>query len=132
MPTYKILIIDDDPVMRTLVEGIIKNDGYDAESAADGLKGMKIYHGSAKKKPFDLIILDITMPHLNGIEVLKGIRQEEEDRGIIYGVGNTVPIIMLTASKESWLDAFDLGCDDYVVKPFESHQLLAKIHEKLQ
>lgn len=128
----RILIIDDDRVNRTLVQKILEKDGYEAICIEDGRKGIAEYLKSLPAKPYHLIILDINMPRMNGLEVLKKIRTEEESRGIKYGYGSSIPIIMLTASREPWLDAFDSGCDDYVIKPFENDAFLAKVREKLR
>ena len=127
----RILVVDDDPVNRTLVEKLMQKENHDVITASGGQCAIDIYIESIASKPFDLIILDIKMPGVSGIDVLKTIRQDEDSRGIKYGYGNSIPIIMLTATRESWLDAFDMGCDDYIVKPFEHSQLINKVNEKL-
>src|SRR3972149_8572359 len=127
----KILLIDDERVTRTLVKAILVKEGYEITSVNDGQKGIEEYlYSLSKKTPYQLIILDIDMPGINGLEVLKQIRKEEETRGIKYGYGESIPVIMLTASRAPWLDAFDLGCDDYIVKPFDTDIFLKKVQEK--
>ncbi|MBF0384306.1 MAG: response regulator [Candidatus Omnitrophica bacterium] len=128
----RILVIEDDRGTRTLVQKTLEKEGYEITGVSDGEEGISTYLKSIKDNHFQLIILDINMPGINGLEVLKNIRKEEESRGIKYGYGSSIPIIMLTASKEPWLDAFDSGCDDYILKPFENDKLLKKVSEKFK
>ncbi|MEI6437976.1 MAG: response regulator [Candidatus Omnitrophota bacterium] len=127
----RILVIDDDAINQKLIKNLLKDQLCEITAVDDGVKGIKAYLDSIGKKPFQLILLDIVMPDMSGLEVLKNIREEENTRGIKYGYGSSIPIIMLTASKESWMDAFDGGCDDYLLKPFKPEQLLKKVKEKL-
>ncbi len=75
-----------------------------------------------------MILLDIGLPDINGCDVLRTIRQEEEIRGLNYDDG--VKIVMQTGFKESWMEAFNGGCDDYIIKPYSFEDLLEKINEK--
>ncbi|MBF0595479.1 MAG: response regulator [Candidatus Omnitrophica bacterium] len=127
----RILVIDDETINQKLIKNLLKGDQFEVVTVDNGTKGVKAYFDSIGKSPFDLILLDIVMPDMSGIEVLKKIREEEKSRGIKYGYGSSIPIIMLTASKESWMDAFDGGCDDYLLKPFKNEQILNKIKEKI-
>ena len=80
-------------------------------------------------QPYDMILLDISMPGIDGLDVLKAVRSKEEDRGILLGSG--VPIIIVTAYKEPFLDAFNKGCDDYILKPIAPDYLIEKLQGKL-
>ncbi|MBF0387590.1 MAG: response regulator [Candidatus Omnitrophica bacterium] len=127
----RILVIDDEVINQKLIKNLLKDEPYEVVVVENGTKGLKVYFDSIGKAPFRLILLDIVMPDMSGLEVLKQIREEEKSRGIKYGYGSSIPIIMLTASKESWMDAFDGGCDDYLLKPFKNDQILKKVKEKL-
>ena len=110
----KILIIEDEEKIARFIELELKHEGYDTAKAYDGRLGLDI----ALKEDYDLILLDVMLPGLNGLEVLRRLRQEKE-----------TPVIMLTArdavmDKVSGLDA---GADDYITKPFAIEELLARI-----
>ena len=110
----KILVVDDE---RLLVKGIkfnLENEGYQVETAYDGEEGVAL----AKSGKFDLIILDVMMPKLSGLEACMRIREF-----------STVPIIMLTARSEDVdkIMGFEYGADDYVTKPFNILELKARI-----
>ena len=101
-----ILIIEDDMGIRTILRDSLISQGYDAEMAADGIKGLEM----AKDLIPDLIILDVMLPHMDGFEVCKRIRKD----------GITSPVMMLTVKDEE-VDkvlGLELGADDYVTKPF--------------
>ncbi len=115
----KILIIDDDKSIVKLLEINILNNGYKTELAFDGKQGLYM----ALNKEFDLVVLDITLPELNGIEVCRRIREKKQ-----------MPIIMLTG-KTNELDkvlSLELGADDYVTKPFGIRELMARIKAVLR
>ncbi len=110
-----ILIIEDDEHIRMALEDDLRLEGFLVESAADGEKGLI----EAKKNCYDLIILDLMLPQLNGMEVCRQLRQAKI----------ATPIIMLTAKSQE-LDkilGLELGADDYVTKPFSPRELLARI-----
>lgn len=115
----KILIIDDDIKLVKNIETYLKDFGYQTEAALDGKKGLE------KVKSFkpDLVILDLMMPELDGLEVCKEIRKE-----------SNVPIIMLTArGKESDIVVgLEVGADDYLTKPFSLRELAARIKASLR
>ncbi|MEJ2747536.1 MAG: response regulator [Anaerolineae bacterium] len=117
MSQKKVLIIDDEFPIRYLVEHQLKRNGYEAISAKDGPTGIQV---AQAHKP-DLIVLDIMMPRMNGFEVCTEIRN---DPAIA-----TTPIIFLTAcmTRKHKLRAFEIGGDDYLVKPFQPDELLAHI-----
>jgi len=119
MSKKKILIVEDEIKIARFLELELTHEGYDVEQAHDGREGLQ----KAQNEPFDLIILDIMLPHINGIEVLRKIRQT-----------STIPIIMLTA-KDEVMDkviGLDMGANDYVTKPFAIEELLARIRAALK
>ena len=117
----KILIIDDNP---KLLEDALPMYGYEVKTATDGLLGLKIL--SEEKVPFDLILLDVVMPNLDGWETLKAIRESEKTKH--------TPIIMLTAVNEEnkQVSGLKFGADDYITKPFILPNLLARIEALLR
>lgn len=117
--TNRILIVEDEVKIARFVELELIHEGYEAERTEDGRQGLEM----ALSGRFDLIVLDIMLPSLNGIEVLRRIRRESD-----------IPVIMLTArdavmDKVSGLDA---GADDYLTKPFAIEELLARIRVALK
>lgn len=116
---HKILIVEDEEKIARFLELELKYEGYIVEKAYDGRTGLE----KALENDFSLIILDIMLPGLNGVEVCRRIRQSSE-----------IPIIMLTA-KDSTMDkvmGLDTGADDYVTKPFAIEELLARIRVSLK
>ena len=119
MSGKKILIIEDEVKIARFLELELVHEGYAVKQAYDGREGLKI----SQSEEFDLIILDIMLPYINGIEVLRKIRQTSE-----------IPIIMLTA-KDEVMDkviGLDMGANDYVTKPFAIEELLARIRAALK
>ncbi len=110
----RILIIEDDEGVSSFVRLELEHEGYCTETAADGRSGLELFEAV----PFDLVLLDIMLPSLNGIEVLRRIRRLSE-----------VPVIMVTAKAEpeAAVTALDTGADDYITKPFAIEELLARI-----
>jgi two-component system, OmpR family, copper resistance phosphate regulon response regulator CusR len=111
----KILLIEDEPkTLQSLRQGLEEN-GFEVDIAYDGMIGKHL----AKKNQYQIIVSDIIMPGINGLQMSKELRQE----------GITTPILMLTAlgSIEEKLMGFDAGADDYLVKPFDFLELLARI-----
>lgn len=115
----KILIADDEQLMRQLVIDFLKPEGYEILEASDGKEALDIYD----KEHLDLILLDVMMPGYDGWTVCREIRRE-----------STVPIMMLTAKGEEidQLFAYDLGADEYITKPFSPKILVAKIKALLR
>lgn len=119
MPGSKVLIVEDDKTLLSVLEYNLAKEGYDAITAADGAQALE----SARTNRPDLIILDIMLPKINGFEVCRILRKEM-----------TVPILILTA-KEEEIDkvvGLDLGADDYMTKPFRMRELLARIRAILR
>ncbi|MBO8168039.1 MAG: response regulator transcription factor [Thermoanaerobacteraceae bacterium] len=115
----KVLFADDEQKMRNLVKMYLEKEGFEVEEAADGETAISM----ARENDYDLIILDIMMPEQDGLSVCRSIRQFSH-----------VPIIMLTARGEE-IDrvlGFELGADDYVVKPFSPRELVARVRALLR
>lgn len=126
----RILVVDDDFVSRKLMVEMLKTSA-ECDTAANGTEAIEAYNYSIRNNaPYDLIILDISMPGMNGIEVLKKIRENEEKARVMVGEG--IPIVVVTAYHETFLDAFNKGCDDYMLKPIKKDDLIAKIDSKLR
>lgn len=117
----KILIIDDNP---KLLSDALPMYGYEVKTATDGLLGLKILN--EEETPFDLILLDVVMPNLDGWDTLKAIRESDKHK--------TVPIIMLTAVNEETkqVSGLKFGADDYITKPFILPNLLARVEALLR
>ncbi len=119
MNAIKVLVVDDEKPLRDFVRRNLQVRGYDVQTAANGLEAMALFNTS----PIDLVILDIMMPHQDGLETTQRIRQS-----------SNVPIIILTALGEESdkVHAFDLGVDDYLTKPFGVGELLGRIKAVLR
>ncbi|MCD6459789.1 response regulator [bacterium] len=125
---WKILVVDDHPGNRELIKEMLKDYAY-CDVAADGDEAIDKYNLSLSDKRYDLILLDIAMPGIDGLEFLKQLREKEEKFGIYVGKGT--PVIMVTSYKEFCYDAFNHGCDDYVLKPMVPDELIGKIKKSL-
>ncbi|WP_297130089.1 response regulator transcription factor [Terrisporobacter sp.] len=114
-----ILVIEDDSNIQELIVEFLKAEGYNVDYASDGLEGIQ----SFKKKEYDLILLDVMMPNIDGFSVCKMIRQT-----------SNVPIIFLTALNEESdeLKGFNLECDDYITKPFSFSLLMQRVKAVLR
>ncbi len=113
----RVLIVDDDPDIQRLVTYNLRQAGFEVTTAASGRKALE----SVRKSPPDLIILDLMLPDVDGIEVCRTLRQHEASRRI--------PIVMLTARSEEIdrIVGFELGADDYVMKPFSPRELVLRV-----
>ncbi|MCK9280080.1 MAG: response regulator transcription factor [Melioribacteraceae bacterium] len=117
---YRILIVDDEPNMRSGLKDNLEFEGYEVETAVDGEEGLNkiLYY------KYDLVLLDVMMPRMNGFDVCKKVRSEK----------NNVPIILLTAKGEE-IDkvlGLEFGADDYIPKPFGLRELLARVKAVLR
>ena len=119
MKNFHILVVEDDLDIQELIKQFLMTQQYSVEVASDGIEGMKLFN----KQSFDLILLDVMMPNLNGFEVVKMIRSR-----------SNVPVIMLTAleEEEDQVKGFDLGIDDYITKPFSFHVLIRRVEAVLR
>lgn len=115
----KILIVDDEKEIRDLIEIYLKSEGYETLKAADGEEALKIL---SMEEP-DLIILDVMMPKMNGIDACLKIREERQ-----------MPIIMLSAKSEDVdkILGLNMGADDYLTKPFNPLELIARVKSQLR
>ena len=112
---YKLLVVDDEPKIREVIKEYAEFNGYEVTEAEDGMSAV----GLCKLTEYDLVILDIMMPKLDGFSACKEIKKIQD-----------VPIIMLSARGEEYdkLFGFELGIDDYIVKPFSPKELMARIN----
>ncbi|GAC1362386.1 MAG: response regulator transcription factor [Ktedonobacteraceae bacterium] len=118
----KILVVDDEEVLVETIAYNLEQSGYQVETAVDGVSALEAAH----RDSFDLIVLDIMLPGMDGLEVCRQLRREDRTA--------TVPIIMLTAKGEE-IDkvvGLEVGADDYVTKPFGRRELLARIRALLR
>ena len=116
----RILIVDDDDEIRELLEFDVAQSGYFVDTAKDGMEGLH----KALNNTYDLILLDVMMPKMNGFDVCKNIRQAKL----------AIPILMLTAKGtiDDKTEGFDCGADDYLVKPFDIQEVLLRIRVLLR
>jgi len=119
MKSSRVLVIDDDDDIRGLVAELLERAGLDVEQAADGRAGLRAFH----KSPADLIVLDVSMPELDGWQTLERIRDLSD-----------VPVIMLTArgAELERVRGLQAGADDYMVKPFGRQELVARVQALLR
>ncbi len=117
----KILIVEDDKTLRETLIAALELENFEVLGIADGEEGYRM--GSEKR--VDLIVLDYVLPSMNGFEICKRLRQE----------GNSTPIIFLTGEKKDELDrilGLEIGADDYLLKPFGTRELIARINAVLR
>lgn len=119
MAGIKVMIVEDEQRMRQLLCLYMQNEGFEVIEAADGRQALEIF----QQQPLDLVVLDVMLPYIDGWTVCRQIRQRSQ-----------IPIIMLTARGEEndKLFGFDLGADDYVVKPFSPKELIARVKALLK
>lgn len=116
----RLLVIEDEAPMRTALVETLKAEGYRVLSAADGPAGLEL----ACTEPFDLVLLDVMMPGLDGFAVCRELRKR----------GRAMPVLMLTAKGQidDRVEGLDSGADDYLVKPFSLRELLARVRALLR
>ena len=110
----KILIVDDEEMIREVLREYVEFEGNEAFEAADGMEAVRL----CNENDYDLVLMDVMMPHLDGFSAVKEIKKHKD-----------VPVIMLSARGEEYdkLFAFELGVDDYVTKPFSPKEVMARI-----
>ncbi|HEX7253184.1 MAG TPA: response regulator transcription factor [Thermoanaerobaculia bacterium] len=115
----RILVVDDEPGIRKVVRDALERDGHEVETAADGKEALEL----REERDFDLVITDLAMPGVSGIELVREIRQK-----------SAVPILVLTvrAEEREKVRLLDSGADDYVTKPFSVAELLARARALLR
>lgn len=118
--TKKVLIIDDEATVRFLLREIISDLGYDCEEAARAEKGLQIL----KKEKIDLVLLDIQLPNMNGLEAIQRIRKISTD----------IPVFMISAfhNMKDVVNMMDEGVQEFITKPFDINQLKEKITDALE
>lgn len=112
---YRILVIEDERKVASFIEQGLKENDFEVEVAYDGVQGKLL----ALTQPFDLLIIDLNLPSISGIQICQEVRKKYPD----------LPVIILTAlgAIEDKMEAFSAGADDYVVKPFDFRELLARV-----
>ena len=111
----KILIVDDEEMIREVLREYAEFEGYEVFEAEDGMEAVRL----CRENDYDVILMDIMMPHLDGFSAVKEIKKTKD-----------IPVIMLSARGEEYdkLFAFEIGVDDYVTKPFSPKEVMARIH----
>lgn len=115
----KILIVDDEAMIRAVLREYVEFEGFEADEAEDGMEAVK----KCREEDYGVIIMDVMMPRLDGFSAVKEIRKFK----------NT-PVIMLSARSEEYdkLFGFEIGSDDYVTKPFSPKEVMARVHALLK
>lgn len=116
---HKILIVEDEPYIVDILDFNLKKEGYETDAAYDGKEGLK----KAIEGTFDLVLLDVMLPGLDGFEVLRKLRETRD-----------TPVIMLTAREEESdkVTGLEIGADDYITKPFSVKELLARVKANIR
>ena len=117
--SQKILVVDDDPAISEMLTIVLEAEGFDTVAVTDGAVAVDVFH---REDP-DLVLLDLMLPGMNGIDICRLIRQE-----------SSVPIVMLTAKTDT-VDVvlgLESGADDYIVKPFKPKELVARVRARLR
>ena len=116
---YKILIVDDEAKIREVLAEYAEFEGFESDQAADGMEAVN----KCKNNDYDIILMDIMMPKLDGYSAVKEIRKFKD-----------IPVIMLSARGEEYdkLFGFEIGADDYVVKPFSPKEVMARVNAVLK
>ena len=111
----RVLIVDDEEMIREVLREYVEFEGNEAFEAEDGMEAVRL----CRENDYDVILMDVMMPHLDGFSEVKEIKKVKD-----------IPVIMLSARGEEYdkLFAFELGVDDYVTKPFSPKEVMARIH----
>lgn len=115
----KILVVDDDPAISEMLTIVLEGEGFNPVPVMDGMEAIETFE---REQP-DLILLDLMLPGMNGVDICRAIRQQ-----------STVPIVMLTAKSDTVdvVVGLESGADDYITKPFKPQELLARIRARLR
>jgi len=115
----KVLLVDDEPGVRESLERSLRFEGYDVALARDGLEALEALSAAPASSPYDVVVLDVLMPRLDGLQAVRRMRAS----------GSDVPVLMLTARDgvSDRVVGLDAGADDYLVKPFALEELLARL-----
>jgi len=122
--SHKILVVDDDRGVRTSLERALGFEGYEVTTAGDGVAALDLVALDRVDSGFSAMVLDVTMPRMNGLDVCRRVRRS----------GNDLPILVLTArhGTQDRVAGLDAGADDYLVKPFALEELLARLRALLR
>lgn len=117
----RVLVVEDEVNVSSFIRKGLEEDGYTVDVAFDGAMGLNL----ALTREYDIILLDVVLPQLNGLEICRKIRERH---------GYTVPVIMLTAlsTSDDIVNGLDIGADDYIPKPFRFKELLARVNSALR
>ena len=120
MATNRILIVDDEEAIREVVSSLLEAQGYQTSTAGNGREALE----ALKEKPFDLVLSDMVMPEMDGLELLVRLREKDSD----------LPVVMVTAMHDvsTALEAIRHGAYDYILKPFEKQQLFLSVGRALE
>lgn len=116
----KILVADDEQEIRNLLDHFLKGQGYEVILASDGNEALKL---ASEKNP-QVIILDIKMPGLDGLEVCKRLKEKEQTK--------LIPVIVITGFEDNKMEALNIGADDFVNKPFDMAEISSRVKSALQ
>jgi two-component system alkaline phosphatase synthesis response regulator PhoP len=123
VPTaHRILVADDDPIALRFVVTLLRRDGFEVLDAPDGQRAIEV----ARKHRPDLIVADLLMPYRDGYEVMRAVRQDAALRG------TPVIIVSMRCREDDIVRGFTEGADDWIVKPFRSKELLARVRRRLE
>ncbi len=122
----KVFVVEDDPAVRDVVEHALVREGMETKAAADGEAALEHLRAS---EPYDLVILDVMLPGMDGIELCRELRAGEAGTALV-----DVPVIMLTARDDetSVVVGLEVGADDYVTKPFRPRELVSRVRAHLR
>src|ERR687889_1258600 len=120
----RILIVEDDPAVSDVVEHALSREGVETETASDGERALESLHAA---KPFDLVVLDVMLPGMDGISVCQELRNSDSP-------STDAPVVMLTARDDemSIVVGLEVGADDYVTKPFRPRELVSRVRAQLR
>ena len=117
----KILIVDDEEIVRRVLSSLLKKDGYEVIEAEDGRVGVEL----AKKEDPDVILMDLTMPVMGGLQACRLLKEDEKTKNI--------PVLVITAlGGENKTEAIDAGIDDFVNKPFDAEEISIRVKSMLK
>src|SRR5919199_189218 len=120
----RVLIVEDDPAVRDVVEHALSREGMETETATDGERALESLRAA---KPFDLVVLDVMLPGMDGISVCQELRNSDSP-------SSDAPVVMLTARDDetSVVVGLEVGADDYVTKPFRPRELVSRVRAHLR
>lgn len=119
MDTRRILLVDDSSTVLTFERLMLRDEGFELHTARDGSEAL----AAVQREHFDLVLLDIVMPNINGLECCRQLKHDEQTRA--------VPVIIVTTKGDQGMvaDAYKAGCDDFITKPIDRLELLEKVRK---